>query len=124
VRVLNGVGLAGVAAKAATSLTGSGYVVADKGDAPVVVAKTTIGYATGQIAKAQLLQSAILTPAVVKEDPTLRSVDLNLVLGADFTGFRPTVSAGTAVTTTAQSTTLAPQINPVPLPKGTIVPPC
>jgi len=124
VRVQNGVGLAGAAAKAATSLTGSGYVVAEKGDAPAAVARTTISYATGQVAKAQLLQAAILTPAVLREDPTLRAVDINLLLGADFAGFRPTVSAGTAVTTTAPSTTLAPQITPVPLPKGTIVPPC
>ncbi len=127
VRVLNGVGTAGAAAKAATSLTGAGYAVADKGDAPALAPRTTITYAAGQVAKAELLQSALLTPAVVREDPTLRSVDVNLLLGADYSGIRPTVStgtAGTAVTTTAPPTTVAPQINPVPLPKGTTVPPC
>ncbi|MGI8806651.1 MAG: LCP family protein [Acidimicrobiales bacterium] len=129
VRVLNGVGTPGAAAKAATNLTSGGYVVADRGDAPALAPKTTITYATGQLAKAQLLQAALLTPAVLREDATLKSVDVNLLLGADYTGLKPTVSAGSSgavrtTTTLAPTTTVAPQINPVPLPKGTIVPPC
>ena len=129
VRVLNGVGTPGAAAKAATTLTAAGYVVAEKGDAPALAPKTTITYATGQLAKAQLLQSALLTPAVLREDAALR-VDVTLLLGADYTGLKPTVSAGTSAPTTAAPTTVAPttttvpQISPVPLPKGTIVPPC
>ena len=128
VRVLNGVGTPGAAAKAATSLSASGYVVAETGDAPSLAPKTTISYATGQLAKAQLLQSALLTPAVLREDATLK-VDVTLLLGADYTGLKPRVSAGTsgptvAPTTVAPTTTAVPQINPVPLPKGTIDPPC
>ncbi len=129
VRVLNGVGTPGAAAKAATTLTASGYVVAEKGDAPSLAPKTTVTYATGQLAKAQLLQSALLTPAVLREDAALK-VDVALLLGADYTGLKPTVSAGTsapttaAPTTVAPTTTAAPQISPVPLPKGTTVPPC
>lgn len=123
-RVLNGVGTAGAAAKAATSLTSGGFTVAEKGDAPALAPKTTITYASGQQAKAQLVQSALLTPAVLKEDATLRSVDVTLTLGADYSGIKPTVSSGTPPTTVAPTTTLAPQIHPVPLPKGTIVPPC
>jgi LCP family protein required for cell wall assembly len=126
VRVLNGVGQAGAAAKAAASLTSAGYVVADKGDAPALAPKTTITYASGQVAKAQLLQSALLAPAVLREDATLKSVDVNLLLGADYTGLKATVSAGAAATTTsvAPTTTVVSQINPVPLPKGTAAPPC
>jgi LCP family protein required for cell wall assembly len=126
VRVLNGVGTAGAATKAAAGLTSSGYVVADKGDSPALAPKTTITYATGQLAKAQLLQSALLAPAVLREDATLKSVDVNLLLGADYTGLKPTVASGTAGTTStvAPTTTVVSQINPVPLPKGTTVPPC
>jgi polyisoprenyl-teichoic acid--peptidoglycan teichoic acid transferase len=123
-RVLNGVGTAGAAARAATSLTGAGFTVADKGDAPALAPKTTITYASGQQAKAQLVQDALLTPGVLKEDATLRSVDVTLTLGADYSGIKPSVSAGTSPTTVATTTTLAPQINPVPLPQGTTAPPC
>ncbi len=130
-RVLNGVGTAGAAAKAATTLTSAGYVVADKGDAPALAPKTTITYGTGKLARAELVQSTLLTPAILREDPTLKSVDATLLLGADFTGLKPVVTAGGAVPTTlapittlAPTTTVAQQINPVPLPKGTVVPPC
>lgn len=123
VRVLNGVGSAGLAARTATSLTGAGYVVADKGDAPALAPKTTITYGTGQLAKAQLVQSTLAGSSVMLEDVTLKSVDVNLLLGADFTSLKPTVGAA-ATTTVAPTTTAPPQINPVPLPKGTTVPPC
>ncbi|MDP1805298.1 MAG: LCP family protein, partial [Acidimicrobiales bacterium] len=123
VRVLNGVGTAGLASKTASSLAGAGYVVADKGDAPALAPKTTITYGAGQLAKAQSVQSTLLGPAVLREDATLKTVDVNLLLGADFTGLKPTVGAA-APTTAAPTTTAAPQISPVPLPKGTTVPPC
>lgn len=123
VRVLNGVGTAGAASKAATTLTGAGYVVVDKGDAPALAAKTTITHGSGQAAKAQLLQSALLTPATIREDATLKSADVNLALGADYSGFKATVSTATP-TTLAPTTSIPTQINPVPLPKGTTAPPC
>ena len=128
-RVLNGVGTPGAAAKAGTGLTSQGFVVADKGDAPALAAKTAITHAPGQRAKAQLVQNALLTPAVIQEDATLRSVDVNLLLGADYTGLKPSVSAGTGVTTvpptTVAPTTVPPQqITPVPMPRGTEAPPC
>ena len=129
VRVLNGVGTPGAAAKAATTLTASGYVVADKGDAPALTAKTTITYAAGQLAKAQLLQGALLSPATLREDATLQSVDVTLVLGRDYTGLKPRVSTGRSATSApttsiAPATTAPPPINPVPLPEGTDAPPC
>jgi len=125
VRVLNGVGSPGVATKAATGLTNLGYTVADKGDAPAIAPKTTIMYATGQLAKAQLLQGSLVTSAVLKEDASLKAVDVNLVLGGDFTGVKAGISSGTAASTTAApSTTLVPQITSVPLPKASATPPC
>ena len=126
VRVLNGVGTPGAAAKAATGLTSAGFVVADKGDAPALAPKTTITHGVGQLAKAQLVQGALLTPATIREDATLKSVDVNLTLGADYTGVRPSVSAGTGTTATtaAPPTTVASQINPVPLRHGATTPPC
>lgn len=109
VRVLNGLGTPGAAAKAANSLTTLGFSVADKGDAPSISAKTTIMYAAGQLAKAQLLQGSLVTPAVVKEDATLKAVDVNLVLGGDYTGVRSGISSGTsAAPTTAAPTTAVP----------------
>jgi hypothetical protein len=122
VRVLNGVGTPGAAAKAATALTSAGFTVADKGDAPAVAPKTTITYATGQLAKAQLLQSALTGPAVLKEDATLKAVDVAIVVGGDFTGVKagpPGASAGSTTVAPSTSTTLPAQISPVPLPKGT-----
>ncbi|HEX2047742.1 MAG TPA: LCP family protein [Acidimicrobiales bacterium] len=128
IRVLNGLGTPGAAARAGTALTSQGFTVSDRGDAPALAPRTTITHGPGDRDKAQLVQSALLTPAVVQEDATLRSVDVNLVLGADYTGVKPAVSAGTAVTTvpptTAAPTTVPPQINPVPLPTGTEAPPC
>ena len=127
VRVLNGIGTPGAATKAAAGLTGSGFVVPEKTDAPSLAAKTTLAFAPGQQAKAQLVQGALLTPAALREDPSLRGVDVALTLGADYTGVKPSVSAGTGATTastTAAPTTTTPQINPVPLPAGTPAPPC
>ncbi|HTJ74381.1 MAG TPA: LCP family protein [Acidimicrobiales bacterium] len=126
VRVLNGVGTPGAAAKVATSLTSAGFVVADKGDTPALAAKSTITYGTGQLAKAQLLQAALATPPTLKEDATLKAVDVSLVVGADYNGLKAAGAAGAAgsAQTTITTTTLASQITPVPVPKGAPPPPC
>ena len=123
VRVLNGVGSAGLAGRTAASLTAAGYVVADKGDAPALAPKTTITYGAGQLAKAQSVQSTLAGPSVMREDATLKTVDVTLLLGADFTSLKPGVGVA-ATTTVAPTTTAVPEISPVPLPKGTTVPPC
>lgn len=122
-RILNGVGTAGLAGRTATSLTDAGYVVADKGDAPSLAPKTTITYGPGQRAKAELVEAALAGPSVLREDATLKSVDVTLVLGADFRGVSANVTS-TTVTTVATTTTAVPRITPVPLPKGTTDPPC
>lgn len=122
-RVLNGVGSAGLAGRTAASLTAAGYAVADKGDAPALAPKTTITYGAGQLAKAQSVQSTLAGPSVMREDATLTTVDVTLLLGADFTSLKPGIGVA-APTTVAPTTTAVPEITPVPLPKGTTVPPC
>jgi LCP family protein required for cell wall assembly len=124
VRVLNGVGTPGAAAKAGTALTGAGFAVGDKADAPALAPKTTISYGTGQLAKAQLVQSALTGPAVLKEDATLKTADVTLLVGADYTGVKAGAPTGPSPTIAGTSTTLPAQISPVPLPKGTTAPPC
>jgi len=130
VRVLNGVGSPGAASKAATSLTSAGFTIADKGDAPAISAKTSIMYGAGQLAKAQLLQASLVAPAVLKEDATLKAVDVNLVLGGDFAGVKSGISSGTSSASTtvpalkATTTTMAAQIAPSTLPRSGATPPC
>ncbi|MDQ6725350.1 MAG: LCP family protein, partial [Actinomycetota bacterium] len=129
IRVLNGVGSPGAAAKAATSLTNLGFAVADKGDAPSISPKTTITYGTGQLAKAQLLQSALATTAVLKEDATLKAVDVNLVLGGDFSGVKSGIPSGgsagsTTVAPAGSTTTVAPRAGTAPLSTVAKTPPC
>lgn len=122
VRILNGVGTPGAASKAAAGLTTAGFAVADKGDAPSILPKTMIMYATGQLAKAQLLQGSLVTTAVLKEDATLKAVDVNLVLGGDFTGVKSGISSGTSsAPTTVAPTTLVPS-TPVPAARAAAAP--
>lgn len=124
VRVLNGLGAPGAATKAADSLTALGFKVADKGDAPSTSAKTTILYGAGRLAKAQLLQRSLVTNALLKEDATLQAVDVNLVLGGDYTGVKSGISSGvSSAPTTAPPATVA-QAAPVPPAGGASSPPC
>jgi len=125
IRILNGVGTPGVASKAAAGLAGIGFTVADKGDATSILPKTMIMYGTGQLAKAQLLQGSLVTTAVLKEDATLKAVDLNLVLGGDFTGVKSGISSGaSAAPTTVVPTTVAVPAAPAPPRSGQTTPPC
>ena len=125
IRILNGVGTPGAASKAATGLTAIGFTVADKGDATSILPKTMIMYGTGQLAKAQLLQGSLVTTAVLKEDATLKAVDLNLVLGGDFTGVKSGISSGASGAPTAVvPTTIAVPTSPAPPRSAQTTPPC
>ena len=91
-RVLNGNGGDGSAAKAAFSLRQAGFVIGstDTGDADSYSYRTTIiRHAPGKQAKGELLRSYLQGGAVLEEDRTLGTVDLALVIGADYTGVRP-----------------------------------
>jgi LCP family protein required for cell wall assembly len=120
VRVLNGNGGAGSASKAAAVLQSAGFEVNGSGDADTFAyAKTVIRYAPTSLAKAQLLQSYLNAGATLTPDSTLGTVDVALVVGADFTGVRAN-GAGAAA---SPPTTVAPQ-SPTPKANGAPQPAC
>ena len=86
VRVLNGNGLDGAAGKAAFALQNAGFATAGTGEADSFsYGQTVIRYAPGKLAKAELLRSYLSAGATLQEDSTLGTVDLALVVGADYT---------------------------------------
>jgi polyisoprenyl-teichoic acid--peptidoglycan teichoic acid transferase len=108
IRVLNGYGGEGAAGKASTDLIGVGFNIADRGDADTYnYPHTVIRHAKGNRAAADLLQRHLKTAATIQEDTSLRTVDLTLVLGSDYTGVQAQpgpASQGQATPTTAAST--------------------
>jgi LCP family protein required for cell wall assembly len=92
VSVLNGSGVSGAAARAATDLTSAGFA-ATSGNAPAGTAQTTVRYPTGSEAQAATLAAAV-PGAVSTADDTVPAGTVQLVLGSDFNGI------GTAVTAT------------------------
>jgi LCP family protein required for cell wall assembly len=104
VRVLNGTGAGGQATEVATDLSKQGFVVAGTGDgdsfkyiAPV------IRYGRGQKDKAALLQAYVQGGAQLREDLSLRGIDLVLVTGAQYQGIRNPRGAPVSSTTTTAS---------------------
>ena len=102
VRVLNGVGTAGIAAKAASALEGAGYKVAGTGDSPRL-ARTTIRHPAAALAKAQTLQAQLAAGADLSADEDVTGSDVVLTLGADYDGLRDgsTTSSPTTPSTLA-----------------------
>ncbi len=131
VRVLNGSGAGGQASEVATALRGADFQVGGTGDADsFTYRQSVIRYGTGQVNKARLLQAYTGGGAQLKEDPTIRGVDLVLVTGQSFSGINvPPGRSGTAatqqqttVTTTATTarptTTAAPTTTTQPKSQG------
>jgi LCP family protein required for cell wall assembly len=117
VRVLNGAGVGGVASKAAGDLgpSGVGFNIAGTGDADSFrYSRSVITYGRGQLAKAQLLQSAVRETPDLRIDPALQGTDVVLVIGSSFTGVRPlarttpTTSSGSPSTTAGAPASGAP----------------
>jgi len=124
VRVLNGAGAPGVAARTATALQGAGFTIAGTpGDAESRAVRTAVRYAPAQLAKAQLLERYLQAGAALQEDAGLSGADVALVVGTDYAGLRaqPDPAAGTTATTTA--TTVDAGMTPATLPAGTVAPP-
>jgi len=118
VRVLNGNGTEGAATKAAVDLAVPGFTVADKGDADnFKYAHTTIRYATGQKAKADLLARYLQSGATITEDTTLRTVDATVAVGADYRGVRAQPVPGDTASS-APATTVTTSPSGIPQPKG------
>ncbi len=106
VRVLNGIGTAGAAARASTALKEAGYTVSGTGDSSRV-GRTTIRHRVGTMAQARQLQGSLTSGAELAIDTGLAEGDLVLVLGADYEGLKGAAADGNVpvVTTT---TSIAP----------------
>jgi len=110
IRVLNGTGTSGQATEAAQGLTKASFNVAGTGDADSFrYIKSVIRYGSGQLGSAQALQPYVEGGAQLREDLTLRDVNLVLITGADFGAIRATGTPGagappTTATTAGQAT--------------------
>lgn len=105
VRVLNGTGTGGQAGEVSAALSGQGFVVSGTGDADSFkYIQPVIRYGKGQRDKAVLLQAYVQGGAQIREDLTLRGIDLVFVTGAQYQGVRNPRGAPAAAT----STTAAP----------------
>jgi len=87
VRILNGTGTKGLAAKVADGLKAGGLTVVGTGNAEPS-RRTVLRYAEGEKIKAQALLGGLVGGGELREDRTLTGADVALVLGADFQGFK------------------------------------
>ena len=124
VQVLNGMGVAGAAGKAATALQGAGFTVAGApGDADGRTARTTVRHSPAQLAKAQLLERHLQAGATLQEDASLSGADVALVLGGDYAGLRAAPAPAPGTTEPPTATTVDAGVTPAPRPPGTAAPP-
>ena len=86
VEVLNGTAVNGAAGKALALLQERSFSPGSPRDAPGAVAKTQVRYAPKALAKAQLVARFLGGVGVLIEDPTLETVDVSVVIGADWRG--------------------------------------
>ncbi|HZQ26818.1 MAG TPA: LCP family protein [Acidimicrobiales bacterium] len=104
VRVLNGTGGAGQATQVAGDLNKAGFNVAGTGDADSFrYIQPVIKYGQGQKDKALYLQAFVQGGVQVREDLTLRGIDLVFITGSDYAGIK--APAGTAAASTSSSST-------------------
>ncbi|HEV7885928.1 MAG TPA: LCP family protein [Acidimicrobiales bacterium] len=123
VRVLNGTGTSGQASQVAGDLSKEGFTVAGTGQADSYkYIQSVIRYGRGQIDKAKVLQ-AYVPGAQLREDLTLKGIDLAFVTGSEFQGVRnPTAAPVTTTTapktaTTAKGTTSSTKAGKTPAPQ-------
>ncbi len=117
VRVLNGSGVAGSAARTVTALQRAGFVTAGTGNA-TVRATSEIHYRSGADAAARLVAEYV-TGARLVVDPSVTGADVDLVLGRAFSGLSTPTAATTTPTAAASTPAAAPQpgsLAPVPGP--------
>jgi LCP family protein required for cell wall assembly len=113
VRVLNGTGATGLAGQVATSIHAVGFNIADRGDADNFrYSETTIRYGSGAFNKAQLLQRYLDSGAKLVSDPSLRTIDVALVVGSNYSGVRakpgPVPPGGAPPTTVGKTASTPP----------------
>jgi LCP family protein required for cell wall assembly len=84
VEVLNGAGVAGLAARTADRLAQNGFVISSVGDAPKPQARTSVVAGPGARAPAEQIATTLGLPASrVSESTTLSGADVQVLLGAD-----------------------------------------
>jgi len=84
VEILNGAGVAGLAARTADRLTQRGFVIANVGDAPKAQAQTTILARPGARSAAEQVANTLGVPtARVSESANLGAADVQVILGPD-----------------------------------------
>lgn len=84
VEILNGAGIAGLAARTADRLTQSGFAIASVGDAPKTQPQTTILARTGARGAAEQVAATLGVPTGrVSESASLGTADVQVTLGAD-----------------------------------------
>lgn len=106
VRVLNGTGTGGQASEVSSALSRQDFVVAGTGDADTFkYIQNVIRYGKGQRDKAQLLQAYVQGGAQLREDLTLKGIDLVLITGAEYKGIRDPRGGQAATTTTEPAKT-------------------
>ncbi len=116
VQVLNGTTMTGAAGAALAKLQERSFSPGSPGDAPSKIAKTEVRYASGALAKAQLVARFLGGVGVLIEDPTLKDVDVSVVIGSDWRGVQgrdkgakaPQTSSTTAKGSGRSTTTTAP----------------
>jgi LCP family protein required for cell wall assembly len=101
VKVLNGVGLTGLAARTAADLTSVGFAVTNTGNGPTGTKVTQVRYAPDRADAARTLVAGV-PGAVLQEDGSLGHT-LQLVVGANYRG-AVAVQVGQQVATPANST--------------------
>jgi polyisoprenyl-teichoic acid--peptidoglycan teichoic acid transferase len=115
VQVLNGSGRPGEARSTTDSLSTAGFQTRPPGDQPNNTAQTTILYASGQEAEADLISRYLVTSdPILRETSSLEAADVVLVTGTDFRGIReeprPADESSVSTTTSSSTTTTAPQL--------------
>ncbi len=121
VRVLNGSGRTGEATAAREQLSNAKFNVSGTDDAGSRFQTTTIRYAPGKQAEAELLSRYLGTSPTLKEDPELESVDAVLITGADYTGILATPQAPQQAPPSSEAPP-APAPAPAPPPPGPMDP--
>ncbi|HEY0717498.1 MAG TPA: LCP family protein, partial [Streptosporangiaceae bacterium] len=95
VNVLNGAGIAGLAAKAATALTQKAFHVIGTGDAAAPSSATIVQYSSADEAGAARALAAMVPNAEVQPVSAASGVAsdaVDLILGSDYTGIHPAAS--------------------------------
>lgn len=105
VRVLNGSGVAGQASDTRGALGQAGFIILGTGDSSHVYT-TTIDYAPGQKAKADVLARYVNGKVNEQEVSTLTGVDTELITGSTFQGVN---ASGVPTTTTTAPPSAAPK---------------